>query len=55
MLVSDIDSKAVSVDKNKAIKINITFERDANMDSLYEFINKVEGNYVTYESKLSHE
>lgn len=55
LLVSDIDSKAVSVDKNKAIKINITFERDANMDSLYEFINKVEGNYVTYESKLSHE
>jgi len=55
LLVCDIDSKAVSVDKNKAIKINITFERDANMDSLYEFINKVEGNYVTYESKLSHE
>lgn len=55
LLIDDIDSKNVSFDKNKAVKINITFERDTNVDSLYTFINKVESKYVSYESKLSHE
>lgn len=55
LLIDDIDSKNVSFDKNKAVKINITFERDTNVDSLYAFINKVESKYVSYESKLSHE
>lgn len=55
LLVSDIDSKVVSLDKVKALKINITFERDANVDSLYAFISKVENKYTTFESKVSHE
>ena len=55
LLVSDIDSKVVSVDKNKALKINVTFERDSNVDSLYSFIEKIEDKYVVFESKVSHE
>lgn len=55
LLIDDVDSKNISFEKNKAVKINITFERDTNIDNLYTFINKVESKFVAYESKLSHE
>ena len=55
LLVSDIDSKIVSVNKNEAIKINITFERDSSVESLYKFISNIEEKYTTFESKVSHE
>lgn len=55
LLTDDIDYKIVSFEKNKALKINITFERDTNVDSLYSFISKVESKFTMFESKLSHE
>ena len=53
--VSDIESKIVNVEKEKVIKISITFEKDSSMDSLYKFINKIEEIYTPIELKLSHE
>lgn len=55
LLVNDMDSKFISFDKNEAVKINITFERDTSVDGLYSFMSKIEGKYETYESKLSRE
>lgn len=55
LLVSDIDSKAIMLEKTKAMRINITFERDTNIDNVYSFISKIEGKYMTFESKVSHD
>ncbi len=53
--ISDIDTKTVTVAGGKCIRTVITFERDSNLNSLYEFIEKVEKNYKIVEVKLSHE
>lgn len=53
--VSDIDTRTVSFDGEGAIKVSITFERNSNINDLYEFINKIEKNYEIFEIKLSHE
>lgn len=55
LVVSDIDTKLITVDKVKAMKIAITFERESSLDALYSFVDKVEKNYKPIEVKLSHE
>jgi len=53
--VSDIDTKVVSFDGEKAMRISITFERNSSLNSLYEFVDRIEKNYETLEIKLSYE
>jgi len=53
--IDDLESKVITVDKVKAMKITITFERDSSFDSLYEFVRKIESDYSPIELKLSHE
>jgi len=55
LLVSDIDTKKITFEKSKAMKIIITFERDSSLNNLYDFIDKVEKNHGSLEVKLSHE
>ena len=55
LTVSDIDTKKVSFEKKSAMKIVITFDRDSNLNSLYDFIDRVEKNHGSLEVKLSHE
>ncbi len=55
LLISDINSKVSIVDDKKVMKVTITFERDCSLDSLYEFVDKVEKEYSPVELKLSHE
>lgn len=53
--VSDLESKKIAVNKESAIRIIVTFEKDSSIDSLYEFVEKVENQYSPIELKLSHE
>jgi putative Mg2+ transporter-C (MgtC) family protein len=53
--VSDLESKKIAVNKENAIRIIVTFEKDSSIDSLYEFVEKVENQYSPIELKLSHE
>jgi putative Mg2+ transporter-C (MgtC) family protein len=53
--VSSLESKVFNYDKQKAIKLVIIFEKDSSLNSLYEFVGKVEGKYTPIELKLSHE
>lgn len=53
--VSDIDTRVVGFDGEKAIRVSITFERESSLNSLYEFVEKIEKNHEVYEIKLSHE
>ena len=53
--VSDIDTRVISFDGEKAMKISITFERNSSLNSLYNFIDVIEKNYEMLEVKLSHE
>lgn len=53
--VSDIDTKIVNFDGEKAMRISITFERNSSLNSLYEFVDKIEKNYDTLQVKLSYE
>ena len=55
LLINDVESKIITVDKEKAMKIVITFERDSSIGSLYDFVNKIENRYSPIESKLSCE
>lgn len=55
LLVSDIDSRVIKLDKVSAMRIVITFERDTNLNSLYDFIDKVDKAYSPLELRLSHE
>ena len=53
--VSDIDTRVISFDGDRAMKISITFERNSSLNSLYNFIDVIEKNYEVLEVKLSHE
>lgn len=53
--ISDIDTKIVNFDGEKAMRISITFERNSSLNSLYEFVDKIEKNYETLQIKLSYE
>ena len=53
--INDIDSKTVTVNKEKAMKMVIVFERASSLDSLYEFMGRLESEYTPIELKLSHE
>ena len=55
LVIDDLESKIINVNKEKAIKISITFERDSSLDSLYDFVGKIESDYTPIELKLSHE
>lgn len=55
LLVRDIDTKSIIIDDVKAMKIVISFESDSNLNSLYEFFDKVEKKYESIEMKMSHE
>lgn len=55
LLVSDLETKTIVVNKQKNVKIMITFERDSSLEDLYEFVGKIESNYEPIELKLSHE
>lgn len=55
LLVKDMESKSVTVNKMKAVKMTIVFERDSNIDSLYEFVQKIENEYEPIEIKLSND
>lgn len=55
LVIDDLESKIINVNKEKAIKISITFERESSLDSLYDFVGKIESAYTPIELKLSHE
>lgn len=55
LLINDLESKVVSLNKDKAIKIVVTFGSDSDVNSLYEFMGKVESKYIPVELKLSNE
>lgn len=55
LVVDDLESKIVNVNKEKAIKISMTFEKNSSIDNLYNFVSKIESNYAPIELKLSHE
>ena len=55
LLISDFEFKLITIDKEKAMKVVITFERDSNVECLYDFVSKVESKYTPYEIKLSNE
>lgn len=55
LLVNDFETKIVNYNKEKSLKVIITFERDSSLDRLYEFVGKVESEYIPFELKLSHE
>ena len=55
LLVKDMESKSITVNKMKAVKMTIVFERDSNIDSLYEFVQKIENEYEPIEIKLSND
>ena len=55
LLVRDIDVKSIIVEDIKAMKIVISFERESNLNSLYDFFGKIEKKYQSIEMKMSHE
>jgi putative Mg2+ transporter-C (MgtC) family protein len=55
LVVDDLESKIVNVNKEKAIKVSITFEKNSSLDNLYNFVSKIESDYSPIELKLSHE
>lgn len=55
LIIDDLESKVTNVNKEKAIKIVITFERDSSLEHLYDFVSKIESEYTPIELKLSHE
>ena len=55
LVVDDLESKIVNVNKEKAIKLSITFEKNSSLDNLYNFVSKIESDYSPIELKLSHE
>ena len=55
LLINDLESKVVNVDKQKSMKLIITFERDSSLENLYEFMSRIEEKYTPKELKLSHE
>ena len=55
LLVNDLEAKVVTINKEKAVKMVIIFERDSSLDDLYEFVGKIEQAYTPIEVKLSHE
>lgn len=55
LLIDNLESKAVTVNKEKAMKVMITFERDCSFDSLYKFVGEIERDFDPIEIKLSHE
>ncbi len=55
LLIDDLESKVVTVNKEKAMKVMITFERDSSLDSLYKFVGEIENDFDPIEIKLSRE
>lgn len=55
LLIDDLESKLITVNKEKAMKVMITFERDSSLDSLYKFVGEIENDFDPIEIKLSHE
>lgn len=55
LIIDDLESKVININKEKAMKVVITFERDSSLDSLYNFVSKIESEYTPIELKLSHE
>jgi len=55
LLVNDLEAKVVTINKEKAIRMIIIFERDSSLDSLYEFVARIEQDYAPIEVKLSSE
>lgn len=55
LLIDDLESKVVTINKEKAMKVMITFERDSSLDSLYKFVGEIENDFDPIEIKLSHE
>lgn len=55
LLIDDLESKLITVNKEKAMKVIITFERDSSLDSLYKFVGEIENDFDPIEIKLSHE
>ena len=55
LVADDLESKIVNVNKEKAIKLSITFEKNSSLDNLYNFVSKIESDYSPIELKLSHE
>lgn len=53
--VSDLETKVVTMNKEKVAKITVIFERDSSVDDLYGFVGKVETEYTPIELKISHE
>lgn len=53
--VNDMESKVVTMNKEKVAKITVVFERDSSVDALYEFVGKAESEYTPIELKVSHE
>jgi len=55
LLVNDLEAKVFTINKEKAIRMIIIFERDSSLDSLYEFVARIEQDYAPIEVKLSSE
>ena len=55
LIVDNLESKIVMVNKEKAIKMVITFDREVSVDNLYEFVGKLESEYTPIELELSNE
>jgi hypothetical protein len=55
LVVDDLESKIVNINKARAVKISITFEKNSSLDNLYNFVSKIESDYAPIELKLSHE
>ena len=55
LLIDDLESQVVTVNKEQAMKVMITFERDSSLDSLYKFVGEIENDFDPIEIKLSHE
>ena len=53
--VNDLETKVVTMNKEKVTKITVVFERDSSINDLYEFVGKVENEYTPIELKVSHE
>lgn len=55
LIVEDLETEIVGINKEKVIKVSVTFEKGAKLDDLYDFVNKIESDYSPIELKLSHE
>ena len=55
LIVEDLETEIVGINKEKVIKVSVTFEKGTKLDDLYDFVNKIESDYAPIELKLSHE